>query len=89
MRSRCGSKCALPSEGGVVSGGAEQPRDIGCAIIERDAVRHDAVRQRMLPGQHRRARRHADDVLHVRAPIVEAALRQRVDAPACARADGR
>ena len=45
---------------------------------QRNAVGDDAMRAHVLAGDHRRARRHADDILIVRAPIVDSAAREPV-----------
>ena len=79
-----GIEMRLAEQRGAVAGGTQHACDVRRGIVELDAVRDDAVRERMLPGEHRRARRHADDVLDMRAPVEHAVAGESVD-DRCAR----
>ena len=46
-------------------------RDARRVVGQRNSVRHNPVGERMLTGEHRGARWHAHDVLHVRAAVVD------------------
>ena len=69
----------LADEGGSVPGRVKDRRDVRPVVRRRDAIRDDSMRERMLPGEHRRTARHADDVLHVRTLVEEARTRERID----------
>ena len=70
----------LPEQRGAVPGLLGEVRSDARRVVgERHAVGDDAVRAHVLPGDHRRARRHAHRVLVVRAPVVDALRRQPVD----------
>ena len=58
---------------------AEITRDVRRVGRQRHAVGDDAVRARILSREHRRRARHADDVLHVGPPVVEASDGEPVD----------
>src|SRR5580704_13236599 len=69
----------LAQQRGVVTGLLVEVRgDARRVGWESDAVGDDAVSAHVLAGNHRRARRHADDILIVRAAIVDAGVREAV-----------
>jgi hypothetical protein len=73
----------------VITGGMKDRRDVRSVVGRRDAVRDDSMSQRVLPREHRRAARHADDVLNVRAFVEQPCTRERIDdGRACHRVAG-
>ncbi len=71
--------CLADERGAVARPAPELARHARRVGWQRDAVGDDAMCLRILAGQHRRARRHAHDVVHVGAAVVHAGAGQGVE----------